>query len=94
MEEVLKWFNYPHAKAHPRCKVSCQGVLNRLASLLYPCFVKASLTGEKAVLCYTADRLVASLPSFHSIQYLLAVREFHAAGKEHCNKATDGCVNL
>ena len=27
-EEVLKWFNYPHARAHPRCKVGCQGVPN------------------------------------------------------------------
>ena len=92
MEEVLKWFNYPRARAYSGCKVSSQGVPNRLASLLCPCFVKASLTGKKAVLCYKADRLVASLPSFHSIQSSLAVREFHAAGKEQCNKATDGCV--
>jgi len=26
MEEVLKWFNYPHARAHPRCGVRCQGI--------------------------------------------------------------------
>ena len=24
-EKVLKWFNHPRAKAHPRCKVSCHG---------------------------------------------------------------------
>ena len=24
-ENVLKWFNYPHARAHPGCKVSCHG---------------------------------------------------------------------
>ena len=25
MEKVLEWFNYPHARAHPRCEVSCHG---------------------------------------------------------------------
>ena len=44
--------------------------------------VKASLTVEKAVSCYIADRLVASLPSFRSIQSSLAVCKFGAAGKE------------
>ena len=24
-ENSLKWFNYPHARAHPRCEVSCHG---------------------------------------------------------------------
>ena len=24
-ENSLKWFNYPHAKAHPRCEVHCHG---------------------------------------------------------------------
>ena len=46
-EKVLKCFNYPRARAHSGYKVSCQGIPNRLAS----CFVKASLTVEKAVLC-------------------------------------------
>ena len=27
-EEVLKWFNYSRARAHPGCKVGCQGVPN------------------------------------------------------------------
>ena len=66
IEEVLKWFNYPRARVHPGCKVSCQGVPNRLALLLCLCFVEASLTGEKAVLCYKVNWLIASLPSFHS----------------------------
>ena len=35
-EEVLKWFNYPHARAHPGCEVSCHRVPNRLASSLHP----------------------------------------------------------
>ena len=28
-DKVLKWFNDPRARAHPRCEVSCQGVLHR-----------------------------------------------------------------
>ena len=62
-EKELKWFNYPRTRGHPGCKVSCQGVPNQLASSLRLCFVEASLTVEKAVSCYKADRLVASLPS-------------------------------
>ena len=23
---ILKWFNYPHARAHPGCEVSCHGI--------------------------------------------------------------------
>ena len=57
-ENVLKWFDYPHARAHPGCKVSCHGT----ASSVRPRFVEASPTVEKAVSCYKADRLVASLP--------------------------------
>ena len=68
-EEVLKWFNYPPAKAHPRCEVSCQGVPNRLASLLRLCFIETSPTVEEAATCYKVDRLIASLPGFpqHSV---------------------------
>ena len=35
VKEVLKWFNYPHARAHPGYKVSCQRVPHH-------CFVHAS----------------------------------------------------
>ena len=42
---------YLHASSHPGCKVSCQGVPNRLTSLLCPCFIEASPTMENAVLC-------------------------------------------
>ena len=88
MEKVLKWFNHPHARTHPGCKVSCQGVL-------HCCFVRASSTVEKAVSCYIADRLVASLPSFRNVQSLLAVRKFRAAVKEHCERGHRRvCVNL
>ena len=57
---------------------------NRLALSVRLCFVEVSPTVEKAVLCYKADRLVASLPSFCSIQLSLVVHEFHAAGEERC----------
>ena len=95
MKNELKWFNYPRARAHPGCEVSCQGVPNRLASSLFLCFVEASPTVEKAVSCYKADQLVASLPSFRSIWLLFAVREFRAAGKEHCEQGHGRvCANL
>ena len=70
------------SRADPGCELSCWGAPNRLASLLRPCFVEASLTVEKAVSFYKVDRLVTSLPSFCSIQSSLAVREFCAAGEE------------
>ena len=89
-EEVLKWFNYQTG-----CKVSCQGVPNRLASSLRSCFIEASPTVEKAVTCCKADQLVASLPSFYSIQSWLAVRKFRAAGEECCEQGHGQvCVNL
>ena len=48
-KEVLEWSKYLHASAHPWCKVSCQGVPNRPASSLRPCFVNANLTVENAL---------------------------------------------
>ena len=52
------------------------------ASSLRLCFVKASPTVEKAVSCYKANQLIASLPSFHNIQSSLAVHKFHTAGPQ------------
>ena len=49
------------------------------------CFVEASLTVEKAVLCYKPDRFIALLPNFRSVQSPLQ-------GKNSANGATDGCV--
>ena len=88
MEKEVNWFNnvYPHARAHPRCEVSCQKVPNRLASSLRPCFVEASPTVRKAVSCYKADQLLASLPSFRSVQSSLAVHKFYAAVEECCKR--------
>ena len=63
---------------------------NRLASSVHQSFIKASPTVEKAVSCYKADRLVASLLSFRSVQSSLAVREFMQ--KNAANEAAGGCV--
>ena len=59
----------------PDAKLAAMG-LNGLASLVRQLFVEASPTVEKAASCYKADRLVASLLSFRSVQLLLAVRKF------------------
>ena len=32
---------------------------------------------------------VASLPSFHTVQSLLAVHEYRAAGEEHCEQGNE-----
>ena len=83
----------PAQGSTPDAKLAAmQGVPNRLASSLRPCFVEASLTVEKTVSCYKADRLVASLTSFRSVRSSLAVRKFCAAGEDAANEAADGCV--
>ena len=86
-ENSLKWFNYPHQGP----TLDAMG-LNWFASSVRQLFVEDSPTVEKAASCYKADRLVTPLLSFRSIQSSLAVHEFHAAGEEPANEATDGCV--
>ena len=66
--------DYPHAITHPRCKVSCLGVPNNHASLLQPCFVKASPTIDKTVLGWKVDSSIVSLPSFCNIHHLHYMR--------------------
>ena len=90
-EIVLKWFNYPCARAHPGCDVSCQRTESTciIGSL---CFVEASLTVEKAVSCYKADQLVASLLSFHTFSRCLQYVNFVLQGMNAVNEATDGCM--
>ena len=78
----------------PYAKLTAMG-LNGLASSVRPWFIKASPTVEKAVSCYKADQLVASLLSFRTVQSWLAVHEFCAAGEERCKWGhgdIDGCV--
>ena len=50
-KEVFEWSNYLHASTHSGCEVSCQGVPNRPASSVHPCFVEASLMVENTVSC-------------------------------------------
>ena len=71
---------HPCARAHPGCEVNCQGVPNQLASSLHLCFVEASLTVKKAVSCYKAERFIASLSSFCTVQLSLPVCRYDAAG--------------
>ena len=82
------------ARTHPGCEVTSVDAMgpNRLALSVHLCFVEASPTVEKAVSCYKADRLVASLPSFRSIQLSLAAVNFTLQGKNAANEAMDGCV--
>ena len=62
---------------------------------VYQLFIEASPTVEKAASRYKADQLVATLLSFHSVQSSLAVREFRAAGEEHCKRGHGRvCANL
>ena len=91
-EKVLKLFNYPRAR--PDAKLAAMGP-NRLASSVRPWFVEASPTVEKTVSCYKADRLVASLLSFRSVQSSPTVREFRAARAERCEPGHGQvCANL
>ena len=89
LEEVLKWFKYLCARAHPKCKVSCCGVLNRLALLRCLCFIR--LMVEK-LYCAAKQTNSASLPSFRNIQSSLAVSKFLAAGEEQSHRWV--CANL
>ena len=74
-------------------KLTAMG-LNGLASSVGPCFVEASPTVEKVVLCYKAVQLIASLLSFRSIQSSLAVCEYRAAGEVLERGHRRVCANL
>ena len=52
-------YDYLRASAHPVCEVSCQGVPNRPASSLCPCFIKASRMVHGDPHCQTSAALVA-----------------------------------
>ena len=75
----------------PDAKLDAMGP-NRLASFVRPCFIEASPTVEKNVSCYRADRLVASLLNFCSVQPSLEYANFTMQGKNTANEAMDGCV--
>ena len=67
-ENLLKWFNYPYARAHPRCEVSCHGTE-------WTCIVGSSMihrgqpdSGESCIALQsgTTRSLVAKFPQ-HSV---------------------------
>ena len=84
-EEVLEWFDCPHTSAHPGCKVSCRGVLNRPASWLCLCFNEASPMVEKAMIVLES-RPTRSLIAKRLQRSSLAVRKFRAASEERCKQ--------
>ena len=87
--EMLEWFNYLRARVHPGCEAA------RVYCTVTSFFVEVSPIVEKAVSCYKADGLAASLPNFHSIQSSLAVLKFRVAGKERCKRGHGQvCANL
>ena len=84
----------PEQGPTPDAKLAAIGP-NRLASSVRLCFVEASPPVDKAVSCYRADRLVALLLSFHSVQLSPAVHEFRAAREERYEPGHRRvCVNL
>ena len=92
--KCLNGSTIPEQRPTPDAKLAAMGP-NRLASSVSPCFVEASPTVEKAVSCYKANQLVASLLSFCSVQSLTVVRKFRAVREERC-KPSHGqvCANL
>ena len=70
---------------HPDAKLAAMG-LNGLALSVCQLSVEARPTVEKAASCYKADRLVASLLSFRSVQSSLEVRKFRVAGEKRSKR--------
>ena len=92
--KCLNGSTIPEQGPTPDAKLAAIGP-NRLASSVRSCFVEASPPVDKAVSCYRADRLVALLLSFHSVQLSPAVHEFRAAREERYEPGHRRvCVNL
>ena len=88
MEEVLKWFNYPHTRAHPGCEVARE---YRIVALSMLCPVQPD-SGENCTVLQSGPTrcLIAKFPQ-HSVvacQYA----SFVLQGNNTANKATGGCV--
>ena len=92
--KILNGSTIPMQGATPDAKLAVMGP-NRLASSVRPRFIEASPIVEKAISCYKADQLVASLLSFCSVQSSLAVCKFRAAREERCEPGHGKvCANL
>ena len=91
-EVVLEWFNYPHARAQPRCEVNCQGVPHHRFVLHWG----QPDSGESCIMLQSwPTRTIASFASFCSNQLSLAVHKFRVAGKEHCERGHGRvCANV
>ena len=87
-EKVLKWFDYLQARAHPGCEVGSHGAES---TCIVGSFVLRRGQSDSGEGCYKADRLIALLLSFRSVQSSPAVRDFHAA-RNTANQAMDRCV--
>ena len=90
-EEVLEWFNNPHASAHHGCKVSCQGT--ELTSIIASPVLRwgQSDSGESCVVLENGLTLslIAKLPQHSSF----AVHaNFVLQATNAANEAMDGCV--
>ena len=86
-ENSLKWFNYPHARAHPWCEVSCHGTE-------WTCIVGSSVIRQGQSNSGESWIVLQSGPT-RSVQLSLAVREFHPAGEECCKRGHEWvCANL
>ena len=93
-ENVLKWFSYPRASAHPGCEVGSHGAESA-------CIIGSSMlrrgqpdSGEGCIMLQSGPTL-ASLLSICSIQSLPAVRKFRAVREERCEPSHGQvCVNL
>ena len=85
-EEMLEWFGYPWASAHPGCEVSCQRVPHR-------CFTCAlSRPAWQWRKLYHARKWTDQpLPSFFNVRYLQYANLVLQA-KNTVNEATDRCV--
>ena len=76
MEKVLEGSTISVQGPTPDAKLAA-----RVYHIIASCFVEASSIVEKAVLCYKADGLVTSLPSFRSVQLSLAVLYQHIGAR-------------
>ena len=88
MEEVLKWFNYPHTRAHPGCEVARE---YRIVALSILCPVQPD-SGENCTVLQSGPTrcLIAKFP-----QHSVVACQFRGAGEEHCEQGHGWvCANL
>ena len=90
-EKVLKWFNYPRARAHPRCEVSCHGTELTCIIGLFLLHQGQPNRGEGYIVLQSGPTR-SFIAKFSHVQSSPAVCEFRATGKNAANKAMERCV--